>query len=74
MNYPYFPSEKDFMHSMVNKEQHELEDDEIKFVSNFPIDLPKLHFGGLLLPDLVEFYRWLHTQLGEHCNQNTASS
>jgi vacuolar-type H+-ATPase subunit D/Vma8 len=28
------------------------------------MEWPILQAGGLLLPKLVEFYQWLHTQLG----------
>ena len=33
-------------------------------LSRFSMEWPILQAGGLLLPKLVEFYRWLHTQLG----------
>jgi hypothetical protein len=29
------------------------------------MEWPILQAGGLLLPKLVEFYQWLHTQLGK---------
>ena len=34
-------------------------------LSRFSMEWPRLQAGGLLLPKLVEFYQWLHTQLGE---------
>jgi hypothetical protein len=33
-------------------------------LSRFSMEWPILQAGGLLLPKLVEFYQWLHTQLG----------
>ena len=33
-------------------------------LSRFSMEWPRLQAGGLLLPKLVEFYQWLHTQLG----------
>ena len=32
-------------------------------LTQFVLERPKLLAGGHLLPDLVEFYMWLHTQL-----------
>ena len=32
-------------------------------LSQFTSEQKKLHVGGALLPDLVEFYTWIHTQL-----------
>ena len=29
----------------------------------FTLEQKKLQFGGTLLPDLMEFYKWIHTQL-----------
>ena len=33
------------------------------------MDWPILQAGGLLLPKLVEFYQWLHTQLGRRSRE-----
>ena len=32
-------------------------------LTQFVLERPQLQAGGRLLPDLVEFYLWLHTQL-----------
>ena len=32
-------------------------------LTQFVLERPQLQVGGRLLPDLVEFYLWLHTQL-----------
>ena len=32
-------------------------------LTQFVLERPQLEAGGHLLPDLVEFYMWLHTQL-----------
>ena len=32
-------------------------------LTQFVLERPQLMAGGCLLPDLVEFYLWLHTQL-----------
>ena len=34
-------------------------------LGRFVQEWPQLQAGGLLLPDLIEFYQWLHTVLGE---------
>ena len=34
-------------------------------LGRFVQEWPQLQAGGLLLPDLIEFHRWLHTVLGE---------
>lgn len=65
--YPHFPSELDFIHRLLaygELEQHS-EGGELNGLSQFAQRWKSLQAGGLLLPDLVEFYQWLHTQLGE---------
>ena len=44
-------------------EQHS-EGGELRVLSDFAQSWKVLQAGGLLLPDLMEFYRWLHTELG----------
>ncbi len=65
VHYPHFPSEADFVHRIVSYgelEQHS-EGGELRGLSEFAQGWRRLQAGGLLLPDLVEFYRWLHTEL-----------
>ena len=66
LHYPKFPSEEDFTHRLLGSgdlEQHS-EGGELMLLSRFSMEWPRLQAGGLLLPKLVEFYQWLHTQLG----------
>lgn len=64
--YPYFPSEQDFTHSVLSSEdiQSYAQGGELHLLTRFVLEWPRLQAGGLLLPDLVEFYWWLHTTLG----------
>ena len=67
LHYPQFPSEEDFTHRLLGSgdlQQHS-EGGELMLLSRFSMEWPRLQAGGLLLPKLVEFYQWLHTQLGE---------
>ena len=42
---------------------------ELMLLSRFSMEWPILQAGGLLLPKLVEFYQWLHTQLGRRSRE-----
>ena len=67
LHYPQFPSEEDFTHRLLGTgdlKQHS-EGGELMLLSRFSMEWPRLQAGGLLLPKLVEFYQWLHTQLGK---------
>ena len=60
-HYPYFPSEKDFTHSVLSS--GDITRDNFSLLSRFALQWPRLQAGGELLPDLVELYQWLHTFL-----------
>ena len=66
--YPHFPSVADFTHGILSYggdlEQHS-EGDELKVLSIFSQGWKTFQAGCILLPDLVEFYRWLHLNLGK---------
>ena len=65
--YPYFPSEEEFIHSLKSSEdiQNHSQGGDLFLLGRFAQEWPHLQAGGLLLPDLVEFYHWLHTALGK---------
>ena len=67
--YPRFPSEVDFVdHILSQSDQEQFQaGGELDVVLMFCQEWKQIQAGGLLLPDLVEFYQWLHTQLGK-CN------
>ena len=65
VQYPQFLSEEDFMHSIISYgdlEQHS-EGGELRVLSQFAQSWRILQAGGLLLPDLIELYQWIHTEL-----------
>ena len=65
--YPHYPSERDFTHSVLSSGdiQHQAQGGDLYLLARFAQEWPRLQAGGTLLPDLVEFYQWLHMALGE---------
>ena len=63
--YPQLPTEKDFTHNLLSSADISLQKQggELSMLTQFVLERPKLQAGEHLLPDLMEFYRWLHTQL-----------
>ena len=41
-------------------------------LSKFALTYPRLRAGGALLPDLIEFYQWIHRQLAYLVTRNYA--
>ena len=41
-------------------------------LSKFALTYPRLKAGGALLPDLIEFYQWIHTELAYLVTKNYA--
>ena len=65
--YPHFPTEQDFIHSVLSSGDicSYTQKGELYLLGRFALEWPRLQAGGLLLSDLVEFYKWLHTALGK---------
>ena len=65
--YPHFPTEQDFIHSVLTSGdiQSHTQGGDLYLLDRFAQEWPQLQAGGLLLPDLLEFYQWLHTALCE---------
>jgi len=42
---------------------HNLDDTYLIALQHFTVEYERLQVGGALLPDLVEFYQWIHTHL-----------
>lgn len=59
------PTYKDFLHSLEHIQGASCvsASEELSVLSKFVREKQRLRIGGLLLPDLVEFYVWLHQQL-----------
>jgi hypothetical protein len=60
LRYPYYPSEQDVIQSILCSGE---DVEEIALLSKFFHQWKRLRIGGDLLPHLVEFYFWLHTEL-----------
>ena len=61
--YPFPPTLQDFSHYV---QEHCLSNQErgphkllVRFINRYP----RLQAGGVLLPSLIEFYQWIHTDL-----------
>jgi len=62
--YPHLASENEYMKSLVAaREIHNLNDEHLFILHRFTLEHDRLQLGGALLPDLVEFYQWIHTHL-----------
>ena len=65
VRYPHFPSEQEFTHCILSAgdlQQHS-EGGNLRLLTRFAMDWPRLQIGAVLLPDLVELYQWLHTSI-----------
>jgi hypothetical protein len=63
--YPEEPTYRDFLHSLehIQGAGHLDLSQQLSVLCKFVREKQLLRIGGLLLPDLVEFYLWLHQQL-----------
>ena len=76
MRYPHFPSEQELTHCILSAgdlRQHS-EGGKLWLLSRLSMEWACLQVGGALLPSLVEFYRWLHLNLGHLLTYDQASS
>ena len=68
--YPHFPSEEDLIHYTQRSgifQQH-------RVLAMFAMDYQQLYCGGVLLPDLIKFYQWLHASLAYSLTHEVAAS
>ena len=65
--YPHYPFEQEFTHTVLSSGdvRSHARGGEFYLLSQFAQVWRQLQAGGLFLPDLVEFYWWLHTALGK---------
>ena len=62
--YPHLAYENEYMKSLVAaRENSDLNDNHLFVLHRFTLEHDRLQLGGALLPDLVEFYQWIHTHL-----------
>ncbi len=73
MHYPIFPSQKDLVHAVLG-DGEQLGGGELGWLSKFAMEQERLQAGGELLPDLVEFYTWIHTNLSHLLTIEQAST
>ena len=73
--FPVSPKEDDLCHYMISQGKLELlsENGEYHSLLRFTMDLKQLEVGGELLPDLIELYSWIHTNLSLHITQKKAN-
>ena len=63
-HYPHPATESDYMEHLVNATEASNCDVTNFFVLHtFKLEKTRLQVGGSLLPDLIELYQWIHTQL-----------
>ncbi len=72
-HYPIFPSEKDLLQAILGEGEQE-DGGELGVLSEFARKQERLQAGRDLLPDLVEFYTWIHTNLSHLIRQEQAST
>ena len=63
--YPVDASYKDFVHTLnyIEGAGGKSTAEELGILLKFFTEKQRLRVGGLLLPDLIEFYQWLHGEL-----------
>ena len=75
-HYPHFPSQSECIRGIMGG--HVGDDDqeakERPLLSKFAMDWERLQVGGVLLPDLVELYTWLHKNLAHMLTFERAST
>lgn len=62
--YPHLATENEFMRCLVAvREVYNLDDTYFFALYHFTLEFERLQIGGTLLPDLLEFYQWIHIHL-----------
>lgn len=63
----------EFSHALLSlKHISDASQNQLYILSQFALEYPRLKAAGALLPDLVEFYRWLHNELAYLVTQEYA--
>lgn len=75
-HYPHFPSEEECKRSIMdgNVNQEAKCGSNLYLLPTLFVDWERLQLGGALLPDLVEFYTWLHKNLAHMLTIKRASA
>lgn len=73
--YPHFPSEQELTHHILSSgDLQQLSGEKFSLLVRFIMDHPQFYIGGILLPDLVELYQWLHMNYAHMLTYERASS
>lgn len=74
--FPVIPSEEDLIHYLLSQGKLEQlsEGGEYHSILRFAIDLKQLQVGGELLPDLIELYKWIHSNLSVLVTRHKATT
>ena len=71
---PHFPTEEEFSQSMLASVNATDMKNLHYVLFKFALAYPRLKAGGALLPDLIEFYQWIHTELAYLVTYNYAQN
>lgn len=71
-HYPHFPSEQECMRAIVGGDVDQQSN--LYLLPTFAMYWERLQVGGALLPDLIEFYTWLHKNLAHLLTIKKAST
>lgn len=67
---PKFPTENEFLQHVLGFADEQ--DPCIQLLLQFALEYPRLEIACFLLPELVELYWWLHTDLAHMISRDTA--
>jgi len=72
-HFPHFPTEEEFSRSVLaSVNVSDVTHNQFYVLSKFALTYPRLKAGGALLPDLIEFYQWIHGRLAYLVTKNYA--
>ena len=70
--YPHFPTMAELSHTLLSSVDVNAASNELHVLSKFVLEYPHLQITGTLLPDLLELYQWIHTELAYLINYQYA--
>ena len=73
-HYPHFPMMDEISQTVLSSVEIGDTNNTLYILSKFVLEYPRLHAAGALLPDLLEFYQWIHTELAYLVTRKYAES
>ena len=70
IHYPKFPTESEFLRHVLGFADEQ--DPCTQLLLQFALEYPRLELARSLLPELVDLYWWLHTDLAHMISRDTA--